>query len=584
MVTADVLKDYVLGTEAVAFAPETAKVAALDLPSFADGLAQEGSNNWVVAPSRTATGRPLLANDPHRQLGVPALRYIVQLSAPGLSVIGAGEPALPGVSFGHNDFGAFGLTIFGIDQEDLYVYALNPANPDQYRYGDGWEAMTVVHDTIPVKGEAPRAVELRFTRHGPVLDYDPAHGRAFALRTVWNQPGGSGYFGSRGSLTRRPGRTSQAAHDHWGAPPLNLVWADISGTIGWAAVGPDAQAAQLGRPAAGARRRPLRVGRLPDRRPNCRSSKNPAKGWFATANEMNLPPDYPAETRKVSFEWGDRSRIDRIDEVLGGQRRTSASPTPWPCRPTATRPSPGACWPCSRPSPRRTRRWPTALARLKSLGRRRDRRQRRGGHLRGLGRQAPGARPSSSAWRPAARPVIGVACPRRHPGGARAAGPRFRSRPRRGTRRACCWPASRRRSPNSTPALGPDMGDLGLGPAASRGLVAGHRRPGRSHLERRNERRAGCRSPGARPRREGGGLRPATFDVNHGASVRMVMDVGDWDNSMVVNTPGQSGDPASPHYRDLFPLWAAGTYVPLLYSRQAVEGQAERIITVRPGA
>jgi penicillin amidase len=75
---------------------------------------------------------------------------------------------------------------------------------------------------------------------------------------------------------------------------------------------------------------------------------------------------------------------------------------------------------------------------------------------------------------------------------------------------------------------------------------------------------------------------PADFNVISGASVRMVIDVGAWDNSRVINTPGQSGDPDSPHYDDLFPLWASGRYVPLLFSRAAVEAAAERVITVTP--
>ena len=125
---------------------------------------------------------------------MPSLRYLVHLKAPGLDVIGAGEPALPGVSVGHNEVIAFGLTIFAIDQEDLYVYDLNPANPRQYRYGGVWEDMQVVHETIPVKGAAPREAELLFTRHGPVVKTDGKH--AFAVRTVWAQPGTSAYFGS----------------------------------------------------------------------------------------------------------------------------------------------------------------------------------------------------------------------------------------------------------------------------------------------------------------------------------------------------------------------------------------------------
>jgi penicillin amidase len=78
--------------------------------------------------------------------------------------------------------------------------------------------------------------------------------------------------------------------------------------------------------------------------------------------------------------------------------------------------------------------------------------------------------------------------------------------------------------------------------------------------------------------------RPSDFTQTAGASVRMVLDVGGWDNSMVINTPGESGDPMSPHYRDMFPLWAAGTYVPLRYSRAAVDADAETVIRLTPAS
>ncbi len=136
-VPADVLKDYLLATKPVDFSAlsKTAQHADLSAAAPAGGALEaqsmEGSNNWVIAPSRTATGRPILANDPHRQLGVPSLRYIVALNAPGLNIIGAGEPALPGISLGHNDNIAFGITIFSIDQEDLYVYELKKNDPRQ---------------------------------------------------------------------------------------------------------------------------------------------------------------------------------------------------------------------------------------------------------------------------------------------------------------------------------------------------------------------------------------------------------------------------------------------------------------------
>src|SRR5947208_2716372 len=143
-----------------------------------------GSNNWVVSGTRTQSGYPLLMNDPHRNQSAPSLRYWVHLVAPGWDVIGGGEPVLPGVSIGHNEAAAWGLTIFGTDSEDLYVYETNPANPNQYKYRGAWEDMRVIRDTIPVKGEAPAAVDLKFTRHGPVLSEDTAHHKAYALRGV----------------------------------------------------------------------------------------------------------------------------------------------------------------------------------------------------------------------------------------------------------------------------------------------------------------------------------------------------------------------------------------------------------------
>ena len=146
----------------------------------------EGSNNWVVSGKKTRSGKPILANDPHRAITHPSVRYITHLVAPGWNVIGAGEPASPGVSIGHNDRIAFGLTIVGMDQQDVYVERIGPCAGSGGR-GDGkrcpssaqrsivslfplpsparcyfhngeWEPVTTVIDTIKVKGErrAPR--------------------------------------------------------------------------------------------------------------------------------------------------------------------------------------------------------------------------------------------------------------------------------------------------------------------------------------------------------------------------------------------------------------------------------------------
>ena len=325
-VPADVLKDYLLGTKPVDFSAlgkirQHAELSAQQqLARAIEAQSLEGSNNWVIAPSRTATGRPILANDPHRLLGVPSLRYIVALNAPGLNIIGAGEPALPGISFGHNDDIAFGFTIFSIDQEDLYVYELNKNDPDSYRYRSGWAKMQIVRDSIEVKGGAAREVELRYTRHGPVLKQDAANHRAFAMRTVWKEPGLAGYFGSSRLLMAKNWEEFKAAANAWGAPPENIVYADVRGNIGWAASGraPKRKNWDGLMPVPGDGRYEWAGFQGKNVLP---SRFNPAEGFFASANEMNLPADYPNENYKIGFEWGDRSRIDRIDELLGAKNK-----------------------------------------------------------------------------------------------------------------------------------------------------------------------------------------------------------------------------------------------------------------------
>ncbi|MDX1331799.1 MAG: penicillin acylase family protein, partial [Robiginitalea sp.] len=150
--SADILGLYNAYRKPVSFQPEdivdayrgTPVGTALlkSLPPKIDSLAL-GSNNWVVRPERMANGKALMANDPHRTVAVPSLRYMAHLVAPGWDVIGGGEPEIPGISIGHNPYGAWGLTVYRTDGEDLYVYETNPDNPNQYRYQGAWEDMQV---------------------------------------------------------------------------------------------------------------------------------------------------------------------------------------------------------------------------------------------------------------------------------------------------------------------------------------------------------------------------------------------------------------------------------------------------------
>ena len=131
-----------------------------------------GSNNWVVSGKLTESGYPMMANDPHRLIAVPSLRYWVHLHAPGWDVVGGGEPVIPGISIGHNQFGAWGLTIFETDNEDLRIYDIHPDNPQLYFHKGKWLEMEEVSDTIKVKGNADEIVKHFYTLHGPVIFVD----------------------------------------------------------------------------------------------------------------------------------------------------------------------------------------------------------------------------------------------------------------------------------------------------------------------------------------------------------------------------------------------------------------------------
>ncbi|MDX1429152.1 MAG: penicillin acylase family protein, partial [Rhodothermales bacterium] len=289
-------------------------VSPFELAALASTI---GSNNWVVAGGRAFNQYPMMANDPHRVLRVPSLRYWVHLVGPGWNVIGGGEPALPGVSIGHNEFGAWGLTIFETDQEDLYVYDTNPQNPRQYRYGGEWVDMEIERQNIAVRDAPSVEVELRYTRHGPVLHQDSLRHKAYALRAAWLEVGGAPYLASLRMDQATSWEEFRAACDYFRTPSENMVWADRNGNIGWQATGitPLRRGWDGMLPVPGDGRYEwdgfLRILDLPQ-------VTNPPEGWIATANANNLPRGYRPV---VGYEWSTPFRISRISEVLASGRR-----------------------------------------------------------------------------------------------------------------------------------------------------------------------------------------------------------------------------------------------------------------------
>jgi penicillin amidase len=574
----DVLRVYELATEPVEFTGGQ--------PPRAKGL--EGSNNWAISPGRTTTGRPILANDPHRAQSVPSLRYAIHLSAPGMDVIGAGEPALPGVSIGHNGKIAFGLTIFSIDQEDLYVYETNPEGPSEYRYGGRWEPMEVEHQRIPVRDGEPAEVELRFTRHGPVIYQDYEENIAFAVRAAWLEPGMAPYLGSVNYMRAADWEGFLAAMNSWGAPGENLVYADVRGNIGW-------------KPAGLVPRRPNWEGLLPvpgdgryewdgflgaDELP---AEFNPPRGWVASANEMNLPLGYPHEEKRVSFEWYAPYRYQRIAEVLrenpdSGLEDSVKLQTDYLSMPAwrivarlrRLRPADPIVeqalkmltgWDC-------VLRADSAPAALFEVWYRL--------HLReALLRRAMVGIVEPGRLAEAVSRVIQV---EDQAGDARMDLEILEKLDARLGSEAVDEAISstlREATEHLERLLGADRGEWEWGKLHHAFLA----HPLSPLVERRTR---GRLDVGPAPRGGSGdtagntAYRLEDFRQTGGSSWRVVVDVGGWDDSLIMNSPGQSGDPASPHYSDLFRPWARDEAVPLLYSRRRIEAAAERRILLEP--
>ncbi|MGZ6037524.1 MAG: penicillin acylase family protein [Phenylobacterium sp.] len=578
IIPADVLKDYLLATKAVDFealGTGGRKAEASPQTQLADAMrayGNEGSNNWVIAPNRTATGRPILANDPHRPVGVPSLRYLVHLNAPDLDIIGAGEPALPGVSFGHNAQMAWGLTIFYIDQEDLYVYDTPNSGKkggDAYRYKSGFEPMKVVHETIEVKGEAPREVTLKFTRHGPVIDEVPGH--AFAMRTVWNLPGASGYFGSSRIWRAKSWGDFKGGQEAWGTPPLNLVFADTSGDIGWSAAGltPIRPNWDGLLPVPGDGRYEW-AGMMPESQ--LPALHNPPKGFVATANQMNLPADYPAN-RTISYEWADRSRITRIEEVLSALPHATLADSmalQTDSHDALSRRTIALLKPLSSPDPDVQR----ALDLLRAWDNNETTDSVAGAIYQVWTTNHLGHTVVGAVTPPAARTLVGS-------GSLDAVVTWLETPEAAATRDGLLLNSLTAAVADLKKGLGPDMALWTWG----RLHHADFQPPAAILADSRLAQQMGTGAleiPGSAQTPRAATYSPSTFNQTAGASVRLVMDVGAWDNSVAVNTPGQSGDPFSVHYRDLFPLWASGSYVPLDYSRAAVARDAELVVSLTP--
>jgi len=563
--------------------------AASGAVSFGSGQqSSEGSNDWVVSGALTNTGKPILANDPHRSIGLPSLRYLVHLVGPGWNVIGAGEPTLPGVAAGHNERIGFGFTIVGIDQQDLYVEETNPADPTQYRYRNKWEQMKIDRESIEVKGKpAPVQVDLRFTRHGPVIFEDAALHRAYALRWVGSEPGSGGYLASLSLDRAKNWQGFLKALERWRVPSENLVYADVDGNIGWQAAGsaPIRQGWSGLLPVPGNTGRYewsgwLSLSELP-------RAYNPAKRFIATANHKIIPDGYKHE---INFEWSAPFRFQRIEEVLqnGGKftiedfERLQHDETSLPARELVRLLITGN--PRSRNTPRQLLGYEGNIQTIhdgRELLRRWDC---------VLGKDSAGAALYEVWLQKLQTNFAGEVVPAEAKGLV-GAGSLLRT-----MLRALKNPDSKTFGANPQikvylllsnslheavtelrDRLGPDLkkwrwGDLHF---------AEFKHPLSTDDGRRAvfDLKSVARGGDANTVNATAGAR---FIQRSGASFREILDLSDWDKSVAINVPGQSAQPESPHYGDLLPLWAEGKYFPLLFSRDSIEKNAAERLLLEP--
>jgi penicillin amidase len=289
-----------------------------------DGI---GSNNWVIAGSRTETGMPFLANDPHLSIQMPSIWYEIGLHCDPVgpdcpyNVVGASFASAPGVIIGHNDHIAWGVTNLRPDVQDLFIERINPENPNQYEYQGQWLDMEIVREEIHVAGEEePVVVNVRITRHGPIIN-DVVGGPEEEWAFGWQPLALSWTALQPGTLMRSILLLNQASNweefrealSYWDVPSQNFIYADVEGNIGYQAPGriPIRASGDGSMPVPGWTGEYEWVGYIPfDELPR---AFNPPEGYIVTANNAVVGPDYPYF---LGMDWAPGYRARRIVELI----------------------------------------------------------------------------------------------------------------------------------------------------------------------------------------------------------------------------------------------------------------------------
>jgi penicillin amidase len=480
-----------------------------------------------VSGALTASGKPLMVDDPHRQVTLPAWRYLVHLSAPGWNVAGATEPGLPGVIRGHNGLVAWGRTATGTDEADVFVDEVNPANAMEVKWNGAWEPLRTITETINVKGRPAETITLKFSRHGPIFYEDAAHHRAYALRSSLMEQGTAEYIGGLRMHQATSARDCLVNADFMKSPPTNLVCASADGVIAF-------------RVSAAAPKRRGWDGRLPvpgtgaydweGLRTDLPQEVNPPRGWIATANNNIHPPGFTnplfydgrkpyrryeriAQLLEEGKKRGTKFSVDDLRVMLRDSYKTEAAELrPW-----------FEGWTASTPELERARSQVAAWDHVM--------------------RRDSAAAAIYQTWRQS------LDLDAAHVASA-------------GGRRTIVEGALRT-------ALQRLASSQGADPAAWRW--------GRIHASVFKHPLVSAFDLPTMERDGGADTVNAT-----GAVYRLITDFSDPDRSMVTIGPGMSGQPESPYYGNLLQSWAAGEFFPLAFTRPAVEKVAAHKLVLTP--
>jgi penicillin amidase len=556
------------------------------LASFGPSL--RASNNWVVGPRKSATGRPILCNDPHMAHGLPGVWYEAHLKTPTQDVIGVTIPGFPLVVIGHNRQIAWGMTNLMVDGADFFLEKLDSEGGDRVLSRGEWVPLEKRTETIRVRGGRPVTFEVRSTPHGPLVsDLLPRETRALSYE--WNYAAASqaceidGFY----ALDRaRDWSEFRAALSRFGSIAQNVVYADVKGHIGLQAAGA--------------------IPRLTGRREGTRfrigwdgsedwdgfvpfeelpSVLDPPQAWLASANNPTLPAPAPYY---ISSQWEPVDRIRRIGELIRGKAKLSVEDMERIQQDTTVvsareiAPLVIAAFASQPPRDDAVR---AAIELLRSWD----------GDMRAdspaaalfavfyrrlfdetfadeLGKRLAHAyRAQANVWTIMLRAAL-----EGHPGWFdRADTPGVEGRDdilRVSFEKTVdelgrtlggdpgTWTWGRIHTLEFQHPLG--RGSQILGFYFDRGPF-----PVPGHNESVNKMEFG---------EEG-------FAVTLGPSMRQITDFSDLDHSLAVLPGGESGIPASPHYADLMALWLAGRYHPLLMDREKIDEAVEGLLVLNPG-